>query len=491
MDFLDPKKRRSHAIKLILGYVLTGVALLLATTILVFRTYGFDLNRKTGTVIQNGLIFIDAHPGTANILLNGKSKGQTGARLVVPSDQYTVELQKTGYRSWQRTFTLDGGSIERLVYPVLFPENLEQKDVQLYATTPTFASQSPDRRWILIQQPTVFNAFDIIDTSGGNDVLTTLTLPADTLTPSNEAQKLELVEWSTDNRHVLLKHTFGTNDEFVMVNREAPATSFNLNKLFGITPSQVKLRDKREDQFYVYQAAAGILQRADLKTKQLTTIQSGVLAFKGHGADEILYVVKAGAGTNKTMLKWLDGDNDYTVREMPTDTNYLLDIARYDGHWYIAAGSVKEKKAYVYKDPLNVLKTKTPGIPVPVSILKLDTEPSTLSFSATAQFIGLHGSSKFSVYDVEADRQYNYDTKLTIPADQKVDWMDGNRYVTVADGKAVVFDFDGINQQTLSPAKPGLPIFFDRDYTLLYSVSPSVIVSDKPSLARTILEINP
>src|SRR5690606_24256912 len=139
MDFLNPKKKRAHRIRLFIGYGLMAVAIGIATTILVFEAYGFDLDRKTGTVIQNGLLFIDAHPESADIRLNGESKGQTDARLVIPDGQYTVELNRDGYRGWKRTFRLEGSSIERLVYPFLFPEKLDTEDIQLYSATPAFS----------------------------------------------------------------------------------------------------------------------------------------------------------------------------------------------------------------------------------------------------------------------------------------------------------------------------------------------------------------
>src|SRR5690242_13199615 len=93
MDFLDPRKIRAHTIRLFIGYGLVGLALLIATVILGLYTYGFDFNRKTGTVIQNGLVFVDAQPESASIYLNGQSKGKTSARLQIAEGHYGLELR--------------------------------------------------------------------------------------------------------------------------------------------------------------------------------------------------------------------------------------------------------------------------------------------------------------------------------------------------------------------------------------------------------------
>src|SRR3990167_1733050 len=106
MDFLDSRKRRSHKIRLIIGYVLMSIAIGLGTVILVYDTYGYGINTKTGDIVQNGLLFVDSKPGGADIYLNGRSQNSTtAARLILPAANYTLQIKKSGYRDWQRTFT--------------------------------------------------------------------------------------------------------------------------------------------------------------------------------------------------------------------------------------------------------------------------------------------------------------------------------------------------------------------------------------------------
>ncbi len=62
MDFLDPRKKRAYKIRLYIGYFLMAVALSIGTLILLFEAYGYDVNHKTGEVIQNGLVFVDSRP---------------------------------------------------------------------------------------------------------------------------------------------------------------------------------------------------------------------------------------------------------------------------------------------------------------------------------------------------------------------------------------------------------------------------------------------
>lgn len=490
MDFLDPKKNRTHQIRLFVGYVLVGVALFIGTLIVVLQAYGYGVDSKTGNVIQNGLLFVDAHPQAADVILNGTNKGKTDLRMVLPSGSYSVELQREGYRTWKRSFVLEGSSIERLVYPFLFPDKLVSSDAQLYATVPGMATQSPDRHWLVIQQPGNLTSFDVVDLSNEDTTPTeTKQLPANLLNPAPGNHSLELAEWSTDNRHVLLKHLFPGGMEYIVFDREAPEQSFNVNQKFpGIAFSEVALRDKKSDQLYLYDGTTATLRQANVGTSQASVILERVLAFKPHGESEILYITDDQAPASKVYLRLQQNADTYSIRDLPKSKLYLLDIARFDGSWMIAAGTAEEGRVYVYKDPQGFLKRTQNRVPTPVYVLKTPN-PRYLSFSANTRFIALQDGSEFSVYDVENDKGFRYNTNLAIPADKKATWMDGHRLMTISEDKVRVFDFDGTNQQTLVAAYGTFTPFFDRDYNNLYTISPSATVSGKPALLGTQIRI--
>lgn len=483
MDFLDPKKRRAHGIRLMVGYALMAVALGIGTLILVFATSGYGFDRKTGTIIQNGLVFINAHPVAANILINGKDKGTTDGRFVLEEGNYKVELNQTGYRSWKREFVLEGGSVERLAYPFLFPQKLVSSDVQLYAATPTMVTQSPDRRWIVSHHTNTFNVFQLTDANTKDNATTELTVPTTVLVPREGQQKLTAVEWSTDNRHVLLRHDFAEGSEFVMLDRETPQNSTNLSQTLNHSYSQIALRDKRFDQIYGLDST-GVLQTADLKSKAITPVTQQVLAFFPYGNDMLLYVTSSGAAAGKAVVKLRQNTTDYTLRTVPVSEKYLLNMASFDGDQYVIVGDSTESRGYLYRDPLASLKKVPPQLPPAKALLKVD-KAEFASFSGNARFVAIQGEGKFAVYDMENNRQFRYDTGLAVPAGQKATWMDGHRLGLVSDGKLNIFDFDGTNRQTLVTADPAFQPFFDRDYTALFTISPSATVSNKTSLLRT------
>lgn len=485
MDFLDPKKRRAHFIRLYVGYFLVGLALFIGTLLLFFEASGFDVDRKTGAIIQNGLVFVDAHPEPATVYLNGVDKGQTDMRLVLPAAPYDVELKREGYRSWKRSFTLMGSTIERLMYAFLFPEKLESKDLQTYSQSPGLATESPDRRWLVVQQPGTITNFNVVDLSNDQNPIAALSVPNSVLSPGPGSNKLELIEWSTDNRHILIKHTFNGGSNFVVIDREAPNLSVNLNKSFpGETFDQVKLRDKKFDQFYLLNTKDAVLRSTDIRTKIVSTVANRVLAFQPHGADVLMYVTDEGAVEGKVFVRIREGLSTYTLREIAAAPAYLIDLARFENSWYMAIGSTADPRIHIYKDAFNDLKNSNSAKAAPFTVLRLDN-PQFVAFSANARFLGVQSGSRFAIYDAEMNRHYNYDTKLALLPNQKASWMDGHRYAVVSGNKLVVFDYDGINSQTLIGVSPDHLPFFDRDYNAMFTIGPSMADPSKQALLRT------
>ncbi len=68
--------------------------------------------------------------------------------------------------------------------------------------------------------------------------------------------------------------------------------------------------------------------------------------------------------------------------------------------------------------------------------------------------------------------------------------MDGHRLTTVApDNMLKVFDYDGLNAQSLVGGYTSYVPLFDRDYNQLFTLSPSGLDKSKPALVRTDLNL--
>ncbi len=474
MDFLDPNKKRRNRIKLYTGYGLMAILIGIATSILLLAASGYGLD-GSGKVIQNGLVFVNSRPGAAAIYVEGihnkfKQQAQTDTRLVLKEGRYKLTLVKDGYRSWQREFSLEGGTVERFAYPFLFPENIQTQDVKTYSSMPRLVTQSPSREWIVIQQPDRFDTFDVFNANDPDRPPASFTIPANILSPTQGEQSLELVEWSTDNANILLKHTFDDQHEFVVINREKPEESFNITARTNQRPFDVSLKDKKTNKLYLHMSKDGLLQEIDLSSGVLTPLVGRAFAFKPHGDDMVVYVSPHATKSDKASVRLLTKEKDYELRELSISPSYVVDVARFDNAWYVVAGASNDNQVFVYKNPLEVLTNANPKKLMFARTLRIDN-PQAVSFSANARIIAVQSGQSFAVYDAETDRQYRYTISDQFDSSRPAEWMDGHRLLTSTEKTAYVFDFDGINSQKLIATDPSTDMMFDRDYELSYNVT--------------------
>lgn len=492
MEFLDPKKRKAHRQKLFIGYGLIAIALTMMTMIIVFAAYGFDIDRKTGEVIQNGMIIVSAAPESARISINGTDEGTTDKRLSLPAGRYSVELAREGYRTWRHDVDLVGSAIEQLVYPFLFPADLSTKTLQAYTARPALTSQSPDRRWLLTQRPgDAAGTFQVVDLNDKDNPVSTVVLPSG-IASTGQARQFSVVEWSTNNTDVLLKHTYDGKTEFIVLNRSNPSRSRNVTTTLGErTFTDVTLRDKQPDQFYLYNQADRSLYSSDLRNRQYALVASKVLSYKAYQKDTIMYVSPSSADTNKVTVHVIHKGRDRAVRSIAASPTYLLDAADFDGSLYMAIGGSNEPGVYLYKDPLSRFNNTEEALR---SFRALTLPGATrISFSANARFISVQSGSQFAVYDAETERQFRYDTELAIVDKTHAAWMDGHRLSLVdRTGTVRVFDFDGTNMHELNTGVPGSDVYFDRDYTALFVLAPNEQTARNATvLTRTELRLDP
>lgn len=489
MDFLDPSRKKAHKRRLLIGYGLMSIVIALGTLLIFYLAYGFDIDRKTGNLIQNGIVFVDSKPKDAKVLVNNiEQRNRTDTRLVLPAGSYTIKIEKEGFRNWERTLDLSGGEIERVVYPFLIPNEFITTDISTYNEYPDLVTQSPDRRWLLARTSPTSSEFDMFDLNNIEKPLSKVAIPKDIYTLPKSDYKLKFVEWSTNNRHILFERIYGDKSEFIVFDRENPAQSINLNTLLGISPVYVSLKNKRPDQFYYLDAKPGVLRVADTKSKTISApLLESVIDYKTYGDDIVLYATQKEVADDRTEFRILEGGNSYTLKNVSKSDNYVLDVSKYDNKWFYVAGSSNDNMAFVYEDPLSSLKRSEPTPLKVTAIMRLDN-PRFVSFSAGTQFIGLQSGSKLLTIDLEKNHQYRINLEAEIPLEQEIKWMDGHRYLYSVNNQSYIVDFDGSNEQTLvtSTKKPGP--FFDRDYDNVFTFEDSKSTSGKKALTMTVID---
>jgi hypothetical protein len=486
MDYLDPKKELRQKIILMIGYVLIGVAIVIGTLILLYQAYGFGIG-KNGTVIQNGLAFFSSQPNPASIYVNSKlNKAQTNSRLTLPAGIYHIQLKRSGYRDWQRTIEVEGGDVQHFDYPFLVPTQLTSKKIANYASAPALTTQSPDRRWLVVQEPGSMTAFQVYDLKNPTKAPLELNLPASLLSKATASESWTLEEWADDNTHLVLQHNYDGKSEYVLVDRTDASQAQNINTTLDVSPAKLTLLNKKYNQYYLLNAGSQ-LQSATLSDHTPKDVLDHVLAYQSYGSDGLLYATDANAPAGKVLIQLRSGSKTYPIRSFAAGSTYLLDLTKYDGTLYVTAGSSSESKTYIYKDPIGQLDALPHNAVYPIQVLHV-VQPNYLSFSDNAQFIVVENGTQFGVYDILASKGYNFSSSKPIdPPAAHATWMDGDRLTYVSNGKLVIFDYDDTNQQTLVPANPAYLPAFAPTFKFVYTLAPSTATAGQEVLDQTSL----
>jgi hypothetical protein len=498
MDFLDPRKEKRNRLILLLGYCLIALAIGIATLVLLYQSYGYDIDRR-GRVTQNGLVFVSSQPNGAAIYLNDRRyKSDTDSRVSIPSGDYVLRVSKTGYRPWQRTIAVNGGDVQHFDYPFLFPETLQPKSLGTLQADPSVVIQSPDKRWLLLGQSENSGSFLQFDLKSPDKPVTSVfSLPVGSFTTGDAtgAQSWAMVDWAADNRHVLLLHNYavgGTSThEYVLVDRDTPASSVNMTNALKLTQAdKLALFNDRTAQYYVHDTGDNTLSRVNASDGTVVSKLTHVLAYKAYSDNKVLYVTDqpptGKAVANQATVVLQDGQKITSLRTLPAAaTSYVLDLAQYSGDWYVAMGAANDTSVYVYKNPQSQLPLTPTGYPTPWRRLPVKN-PSYLAFSSNTQYLLAENAQDFAVYDFENTLQYHYTVSQPIDQPQlHAMWMDGNRLELVSDGKLVVFDYDYRNLQTLVDASSVYLPVYASNYSYLFTVRRANGTAAQPVLTST------
>jgi hypothetical protein len=356
---------------------------------------------------------------------------------------------------------------------------LVSKKLATFDGAPGLATQSPDRRWLLVEKSGSITDFSLYDLKNPKTKPVDINLPEGLLSKASAKQNLQLEEWADDNKHVVLQHNYDGKKEFILVDRTDVAKSQNLNRALSSTPSKLTLLDKKYDKYYLYDSKTELLQKATPSAPSPVAVLQHVLNYQSYADDTLLYATGDGAPAGKVLVRLKIGDQVYPVRTFPAKSTYQLDLTKYSGTLYLAVGSSGLDRVYIYKDPVGQLRKLPNHALVPAQVLHVD-HPSYVSFSNSAQFIMAESGNQFGVYDIENEKGYNYKTAQPIDKPQlHASWMDGNRLNYVSGGRLLIFDYDDTNQQLLVAANPAYLPAFSPDYKFLYTLAPNVSAGAK------------
>lgn len=475
MEFPDPEDQRARTRRLFTGYALIAIFVAITSLFLVYlaQGYGYDPNKG---VHRSSLVFFASSPVSSYVYVDEQKKDKTDIKLTIAEGTHQIALKQDKYRDWNKKITIGGGTVYYYVYPKLFPTDITLGVNETYAKAPLWQSQSPDRRWLVMQNQSDSNVLTLLDLLKTTNEPVNLTIPDDQLIKNASGRgSFTPIEWSDDNVHLLIKQTLSDGKTaYIIFNREDPDQTQNVTAKMSLASGvSLTMRDKKYDKYFAYTDANGSLTTADLKSGvQAVPIATNVVSFKPYADNIVLYVTYNGAKETEALVKVLSNKTDtYNLQTLKRDPNnqYVLSVSNYSNKYYFVTGSHVENTILLYRDPISGVKASDTFVAKPRLELNLN-KPDFALASDNSRFISMQSGKNFVVYDAELNRVYRHQSSLNIAdSGQQAIWMDGYRMSVVTDGKAQVFEFDGANLQTLTSSRAENIAYFDKDYKYIYT----------------------
>lgn len=476
---------------ILLGVMVVSVILLVAAIVLALL--GYRLDGLNGRLEQGSLVQFDSVPGQAGVWIDDEyTSSSTPTKRTVIAGTHQFVLRKDGYRDWQKSLTLSAGTLQWLDYVRLIPETIQVESVASYPTLFN-ALAAPDNQTIVLQAAESQASFERVDIRDREVRTTTLDVPKDVLRGQDDKKithRYALQSWDDDGRYLLVKHTFGTRQDWLMVDTENITRSVNVSQLLGIELSQLSFAGTSGNS--LFGVTNGVLRKLDLASATISrALINNVTDFSVYDGSIITYTgtVDVGNQTFDVAGVYRDGDREAielfrTTASQPRLTQLHIQTSRYYNDRYLVVAA---------NDTVTVWKGQYPStqadIPSRLTVVETFTLPDAveyLSISPKGNHVVAQAGVALTSYEFEYDRVTNSSIETGESTSHQLRWLDGAYLWARYDGHISMREFDGANVSVIMTAEPGFDATLSQNGRYLYGVAKD---GDTYRLQRAVLII--
>lgn len=437
---------------------------------------GYRLDGIDGRLEQNALVQFDSRPNGAAVNIDGAPSGvQTAGKRSVMAGERTFRMTRDGYRPWQRTLTLQPGTLTWLDYARLVPNNVQTQSVRTYESVAGMKA-APDYQTIVVQPRADVPSFDIVDIRSPEVKAASVQLPADVLsgtTTEGTTHAYEMVRWDKGGRYLLVKHTDGDAQEWILFDTDNVSESVNISRLFSIPLSDVQFAGTNGT--LLYGLSDGVVRKLDIGNATISRgLVSNVTSFNMYETSLFTYVATDPATPGKRVAGlYRDGDRDpYIIRAVNDETTPLMIYtARHQNNDYITVLEGQE---------VTVLKGRYPtGTDSLDRYMNVATTFSTESpvdqmmISPGGDYVLARSGRSLQSYEVEYDRLTMSTLQSSESTVRPLSWLTDAQLTNTVDGRLTMRDFDGTNVQDIMAIDSNFEVTLSQNGRYIYGITQS------------------
>ncbi len=455
-----------------------GIILLMSLMITAIVTFtvlfiqGYRLDGLNGKLEQGALVQFETRPTGAYIVIDDKLIGaRTNAKRTVLAGEHTFKLTRAGYRDWQRTMTLEAGTLTWLDYVRFVPKELDKQTMRTYDAV-VDVTAAPDRQTIVVQSALDRPSFEVVDIRDREIQARTVDLPASLITDLDEPNvdhKYDLMDWDDDGRYLIVKHSYAESVDWLVWDTENVESSTNVSKLLSISLSDLQFASTNGN--VLYGLSDGAIRKLDIPSATISRVLvSSVESFDMYETSILSYVGKSSDGSERVAGVYRDGDDaPSVVYRSDVDANLRIDTVRFHSDDYVAVAE---------DDELIVLSGRypSPGRADQESLVEVRRQAvgdsvDQLSFSPEGDFLIARAGLGILSYELQHDRVEQATVETSEASRRDASWLDEGHLAFDYDGHLSMRDFNGINVNVIMPIEIGFEATLSQNGRYIYGVN--------------------
>lgn len=473
MTMYRQRSKRSQRIRFFMTYTLVPMLIAGLVVLLTMYMIGYRFNAQSQTITQGGLLQFDSYPSGATVAVDGGTlSSRTATRLDATAGSHTVTMSRDGYVPWQKTVSLEPGTILWLNYARLIPQKLTPEIVYEYPLLASAVANIEESRLALLPDPAL-PRIDIVQADNSSSPRrTTIELPARSYTEAADGQShvFRIVSWDRQAGSLLLTHTVGDTTEWLAVDVASPDQAKNLTQIAGQPITEVAF--DQTDASRVYVISDQTLRRVDTRQATISApLAQHVVSMRQSEKGVVTFVSRDDKTARRSIGYYTPGASSSKIIYTTSDMDGALDgqIIEYARTQYsaVVAGSTM----IVQKIGLHPSDSDSDVQTVEIARLSLPDGADTVSFSPNGRFATAQKGVSLVAYDLELDQRYAYNVRQqsagTAP---DIRWLDKYHTYTDNDDELRWYEFDGQNSQAIARVASGFDTVLSPDGKYVYAV---------------------
>lgn len=465
------RSKQRQRTRLIVTYSIMVGTVLLLTSILLFALIGYRYNSSQGRFEKGGLVQFVTKPAGAKVTVGSAVlTGTTRTKITLYPGSYLTTMRLEGYTTWQKNITVKSGQVLWLSYARLIPTSPLTEAVLSVPKLDSTAVDADGKYYALItdaSQPLV-RLVRIDDTA---NPVSDVAVPA-SIFHSGKKHIFTLERWSKNEKYLLIKHTYGSGTEWIVLNAADPMKSQAVSAIARLAPTNAMFDPRSEDRLFVTYSDHSLRSKNLTNGEVSDALVKNVARFSFED-NNVFYTSVPVKNTVDVGYYSLESKSPRVVATYRTRDPVKVAASLYFNEVYLAVCVGKNVSIYnlgqLARSDTSITKLESK-----TDMIKLSTAPLSLESHGKGRFLTMQHGTSLTVYDEELHIVSTTNIQGARQAlSQGVMWLDDFHYWQDANGFLRQYEFDGANQTDIVQVTKGFSAAYSNDGLYIYSVAKS------------------